>query len=385
VGRICAVFGKSDVSGYRFKQKVAAPIAKMGFMEAHQASTPAKAAHNKKSKAPRKHHYVPVFYQRNFTNDADLLWVYDRQRGTYKELHPLSICFQKDLYALKPDNKPMDMQVETRILSAVDSFGSWGIRRFQVASPNNDAEEAVAVFAAFEWCRVPTISRDMRLTYAKGIEELSRLTFANVERAKAAMERYSRDTGEPIDVTPESMVEAVQGKHLKIEATEVVFLANMMEQAVGLANLLRQLDWEVLVAAEDSGFIICDCPVVVVPPKGSRFVGFAIPGSAKYFPLSRHLCLRLGDPGRRRKHRNIDKEAVRIVNMNVAANSERFIMGPSRLQLEHIVLRSGCATMEATPRFTVETVESDEDSSLQKLSAQPRRYFYPKNGAPYAP
>jgi hypothetical protein len=181
------------------------------------------------------------------------------------------------------------------------------------------------------------------------------------------------------------MVQAVQGKHLKFVTTEIPFLTSMMNQALSLAKLLTRVDWEVLVASEDTGFIICDCPVVVVPPKGSDQVGFLVPGSAKYFPLSRHLCLRLGEPGRSRKHRKMDNEAARIVNLNIAANSERFIMGPSRVQLENIVSRSGSAKMESTPRFLIETVESDEDGALQKLTAQPRRYFYPKNGVPYAP
>jgi hypothetical protein len=141
----------------------------------------------------------------------------------------------------------------------------------------------------------------------------------------------------------------------------------------------------VLVASEETGFIICDSPVVVVPPKRSDQVGFLVPGSAKYLPLSRHLCLRLGEPGKYRKHRKIDKEAVRIVNQNIAANSERFVMGPSRVQLENIVSRSGSAKVDPTPRFTIETVESNDDGALQKLSAQPRRYFYPKDGAPCAP
>jgi len=37
--------------------------------------------------------------------------------------------------------------------------------------------------------------------------------------------------------------------------------------------------------------------------------------------------------------------------------------------------------MENTPRFMVETVEADDDGALQKISARPRRYFYPKNGS----
>jgi hypothetical protein len=145
------------------------------------------------------------------------------------------------------------------------------------------------------------------------------------------------------------MVEAVQGKHIKITATEMPFLTNMLEQCTSLAGVLIRLDWEVLVAPDETGFIICDCPVVVVPPKGGRDVGFVVPGSVKYLPLSRSLCLRLGDPGTDRRRRNIDKETVRIVNQNIAVNSERFIRGPSRIQLESIVTRTKCEGVESTP------------------------------------
>lgn len=345
----------------------------------------AEAKVQKKSRDPRKHHYVPVFYQNNFVNDAGLLWVYDRDRGTCKELHPLVICFEKDLYAVKPENKPPDMRVELKVLSGIDALGSAGIREFLLGKPNFVAEQKVAIFMAFQWSRVPTISRDIRATYAKMIEELSRISFANVERAKVLMERYARETGEVITVTPESMVEAVQGKHIEITATEVPFLTNMIEQSTSLARTLLQLDWEILVACEGTGFIISDCPVVVVPPKGSPDVGFVVPGSAKYFPLSRDFCLRLGDRGRVRRQRVVDKETVRIVNQNIAANSERFIMASSKLQLENVVTRSKCEFKECIPRFIVETISSSDDEALQKLCAQPRRYFYPKSGSKIAP
>src|SRR5271166_2984143 len=146
-------------------------------MNGNQAAAPAKASAGKGAKDPRKHHYVPVFYQSNFANEDGLLWVYDRQTGVYKELHPRAICFEKDLYAVKPENKPRDMQVETKVLSVVDGFGSRGIRDFLVGKPSSEAEQEVAFFMAFQWNRVPTISRDIRVTYAKAIGEFSRIAF----------------------------------------------------------------------------------------------------------------------------------------------------------------------------------------------------------------
>jgi len=348
------------------------------------AAAPTKSAERAKS-APRKHHYVPVFYQLNFINENGLLWVYDRVRGSYKELHPSCICSEKNLYAARPEGKPLDMQVETKILGFIDYVGSRGIRDFIINKPSRDAEYEVALFMAFQWTRVPTMSRDIRTTYAQLINELCRVAFANVERAQSVLDQHKRETGEVLDLTPESMVESVRDKHFEIVATETAFLTNMIDQAMRLAEVLRRLDWEMLIASDETGFIICDCPVVVVPPKGCNDVGFVVPGSAKYFPISRHLCLRLGEPGNKRRLRKLDKEDVRTVNFNVAANSERFIMGPSQVQLENIVNRSASQQIEATPRVIVETVESDDNGSLQKLVSQKRRYFYPKNGASQAP
>jgi hypothetical protein len=174
--------------------------------------------------------------------------VYDRRRHTYTELHPLSVCFEKDFYAVKPEGKPRDMQVETKVLRVIDYFGFCGIREFVLGNPNENAEYAMAIFMAFQSQRVPTMSRDIRTTYAQLIEELSRITFANVERAKAVMEKYARDTGTTLKVTPESMVEAVQGKHIQVVATETAFLTTMIEQAMSLARILPGLDWEVLEA-----------------------------------------------------------------------------------------------------------------------------------------
>ena len=328
---------------------------------------------------------MPVFYQSYFANPDGLLWVYDRKHQSFMELHPLVICYEKDLYTVKPDGKPRDTRVETKVMGLVDGVGSRGIREFHANKPNRQAEEAVAFFTAFQYMRVPTMRRDISETYARSIEEFSRIAFATVERARHVIEQHARHTGELIIVTPESMVEAVQQKQINVVATEVPFLENMLHLSAKLSRLFLDLDWEILTASKDTGFILCDCPVVTVPPRGCKDVGFLVPGSAKYFPLTRDLCLRLGEPGKNRRYRKVDRESVRIINQNIAVNSERFIMGPSKAQLENVIERSGSGEMQSAPRLAIETIQSDDDGSLQKFSAMPRGYFYPKDGSLSAP
>jgi hypothetical protein len=87
----------------------------------------------------------------------------------------------------------------------------------------------------------------------------------------------------------------------------------------------------------------------------------------------------MGDPDYEFSYVNGTKEYVRLINQNIAVNSERFIMGPSRTQIEHVIARS--RTMEPAPsaRVAVEAVQSDADGALYRVSFWPngREFFYP--------
>jgi hypothetical protein len=78
-------------------------------------------------------------------------------------------------------------------------------------------------------------------------------------------------------------------------------------------------------------------------------------------------------------YRNASKEEVRVINQNIAVNSERFVMGPSREQLEHVVARSGTTSLDRAARTAVDVVRRDRDSGLIRFTFWLQRsYFYPK-------
>ena len=118
------VLVQDSPSNLRRSSVVHTDLVECACMDGGPAGDPGSVKTQRKGKDPRKHHYVPVFYQRNFANSKGLLWVYDRQSRTCKELHPSVICFEKDLYTVKHEKGPRDAQVESKVLWAVDALGA---------------------------------------------------------------------------------------------------------------------------------------------------------------------------------------------------------------------------------------------------------------------
>ncbi len=331
-----------------------------------------------KQNGPRKHHFVPVFFQKYFLNPNGLLWVYDRETKSYKELHPRSICFQNDLYAFRANDGARDARVESGFLKDLDGASNSAIKYLANGGvPNNDLLHDLSYFAALQFVRVPSNGAFIKAMYEAGANDMAEAMFGNIERAKASIQNYVRETGDQIDVSAESMVKAVQGGHLRARATEAPFLHSVLDGTRYLGEeVFPKLDWHVLISPPEAGFILSDSPMTTLPPVGGQQIGFLIPGSSTYLPLTRRLCLRLGFTGKRFDMRNIDRKTVRCINQNTAANSERFILGPDRPQLESIVKRTPALNSIPTPRFVLEK-EYKKDGILRTLTRLPRHACYP--------
>jgi len=330
----------------------------------------------------RKHHYVPVFYQKNFVNPKGLLWVYDRRLKTCKELNPKSVCFENEFYTLKRKDAPWDRRIETECFGLVDGMGSSAIRGLLSGATSLETIRGVSYFMCVQINRTPTFRRTISEMYEAVAAETMRLMAVSVGRMQSVFDRYSRETGEPNNSSAESMVEAIRENRIRPVATEGPFLHHIFGQAEDISKIIDRLDWQILIAPYNAGFLICDNPVVVVPPEGCNSVGFLVPGTVAYFPLGSRYCLRLSISDHSFSYRKISKESVQRINRNIAANSERFVMGPEKAQLMSTVRLSGSVEQDSTPRHTVETLNPHDHGSFQKLTRQPTRYFYVRGIAP---
>jgi hypothetical protein len=335
---------------------------------------------------PRTHHYVPVVYQKRFANEGGLLWVYDRVKRLFDERHPNVICCENDLYAVKPESAPKDQRLESVALAQVDGDCATGIRT--LISPlcglpsSHYVSSLISYFVGLQYSRLPSMREFVTTMWERGTEEMMRLTAVNEGRMQSVINQYERDTGDKITVSAKTMVESINRGGVKVVVSETPFLKYVFKTATLVADTIIRASWEVIRAPTGAGFVLCDTPVAVVPAQGVRQVGFLVPGTVTYVPLSRGACLRVSNPRRyqRLRYRDVTNETVSLINQNIAANSVRFIMGPEKQDLEIVVALSRCEAPYATPRVTFQRQAQSDTGSFETATVNPRNYFYLPDG-----
>jgi hypothetical protein len=327
----------------------------------------------------QRHHYVPVFYQKQFAF-AGKLWKYDRRYQSYNHCSPKENCFEWDLYAVYPKNGGEDRRIETDVLSQIDNAAAPIIRQLSPGVRLSAEDTRLLVrFIGLQYTRMPSFARAVKALVEANMDEWLQISFGTAERAEQAIRAVEKETGEPQNIEAHSMVEAVKGRRIKAHANETMFLDQMFLQANTLGHWLEEsAAWTLLVAPQTTGFILSDQPFVSVPSPGAlpEAISYGTPGATTYVPLKRSLCLQVRSGYFDFRYQHVDSRIVRMVNHNIAANSERFILAADRPQLESVLEKSGSACMDEGERFNIEVIRPDQDNTFVKFVMKPRRYFY---------
>ncbi len=70
----------------------------------------------------QRHHYLPQFYLKNFTDVKGLLWVFDRDAKEYRQQTPKNIAVQRDYYAVKDEQGEKNFKIEEYFLTPLSNF-----------------------------------------------------------------------------------------------------------------------------------------------------------------------------------------------------------------------------------------------------------------------
>ena len=277
---------------------------------------------------PKRHHIIPKFFLERFSRDA-FLSVYDRDCDEFRRQAPINTAVIKDYYTFaEPDGqKNVEIEQGLAILEGATKPVLEKLDRFETLTQNERA--TVALFVALLQTRVPDFERSVDELMGGLAKRLLREAFANPERARASLRSYERDTGKPLTASPEQMVEFVASDAYTVKTDRRYYLATMVRLASEVAPLLLTLNWNVLHAPDSKAFAVTDSPFIIIAPSGTRNdsygAGIMTPGAVKFVPLGRRTALYMGDSGSQLTHVDIDKRAVRRLNLELTVRAERYV------------------------------------------------------------
>lgn len=278
---------------------------------------------------PIRHHFLPQFYLKNFTDDKGFLFEFDRSTKSFSYKTPHGTGWQRNFYRYRGKDGQTHTDIETELLREIEDRTKPVIDKINKGlSLDYSDKEVLAVFVAFQHTRVPD--------FFKGMDEMTQAMVDKITEWEFPNEKI--------------LVKVPKEHNLK----------TMMMLAKEIVPIFLVLDWTLLRAPKSTAFITSDSPFFIVPPPGrnknnfhERGVGIVTPGAQKCMPLSSSVCIVMGDNGSKIKEFNVDRKQVRRMNQNIAVFSDNYVISQHKALLERIIKDTKIDQWQKTKRIEV--------------------------------
>lgn len=309
-------------------------------------------------KLSRRHHYLPQMYLRGFANDAELVWVFDRQNNTYLHQGIINTAVKKDFYTIVGVDGQKTDAVEQMMANMVEGPMKAIIERLDKRTLTWEGEDRaiLALFVALLKTRNLAFDRDQNEFIDQFYRWWAKATHSSVEAAEESLRKHDQKTGDDMTgVSAQEIFEMIRDDQYEIKNPRQNNIKMMMSLALEVAKALFRLNWEILSAPKGCSFVTCDNPFTVVPPPfyDGSLVGYGIltPGASTVVPLSYKSAICFYGEGDRIRGAVVFREFLRNTNVVVAANSERFVIARDEALLRSVVRKGNLDQWQAGSRF----------------------------------
>jgi len=305
---------------------------------------------------PKRHHYLPESYLRRFTRGGapdSLFAVYDRQQDEFRIQTPRNTAVANYYYTVQTAAGEKSAHIE-KGLAQVEDLAKPVIEKLPAGEqPTSHDRQNLALFIALLHTRVPQFER-ATLEMATGVyKKTSRLALPTQESVATRLRSLYPDQP-PDDATVAQLFQIFQNGEYEMKFDKGWLRRMMLEMALSVGWGLWQMHWVAYRAHPTTSFITSDSPFVVLPPRKFPRVfpftyGIETPGAVKVVPLTQSLCLCIGDKGLTLQHQQVPQSEVRAINVQVARNCERNVIGRDMDLVKSIVAKAHLSGTERGP------------------------------------
>lgn len=258
---------------------------------------------------PVNQHFVPESYQRRFRGPENILWAYlFDPKQILPDAQPRRIGSERNLYTLLNGDGTSDYYVEY-FFSVLEEESAPVIEKLLRDEEITEEERFwLCYFWGAQFCR----SRDMISSYQSLFGELQ----------------------------------------VVYETSSI--LPMLLRLIPRMVEILWQSRITVLTAPENKSFVTGDCSVVLRPlDKPTNGIGFDVPGIARVMPISWSTCLVSDSLGTGVRRKAADRSMVRSINLAIASEAHKFILGQNAELIASLVRATGAKSRVWSPSFRV--------------------------------
>ena len=268
---------------------------------------------------PKKQHYVPQVYLRNFTDKDSYYYVFDKSTNKKWRQTPSNSGYSKHFYTVEVDGEK-DYFIEKLLAEKVDSLLPEIIVNLQRKKVFNEKDRKdLATFLAFQYLRTPAQRKNYNRMIEKGHKRILKLLFS--------MEKYHGLLENKIaDDQINSIEHILNSEDYEIAVSKEGSLKLMLEFADEMIQMLSNHNIIVLEASSKSEFITTDNPYCMVKEKWSEsWSGYGVVNTAKFIPLTPKLAILLKNPGKKMIYVKASKSDVRVYNKLAYEWADKYI------------------------------------------------------------
>ena len=284
-----------------------------------------------------KHHYIPVFYLRQWTGQDGKLVAWSRPRRDVipHRRHPQAVAYQEDLYAFKDLPDGISQWFEDQFLSQVDDLAARALLTMEgerTTQLDNVLRSAWARFATILFFRHPDVVRELtvivKAAWDKTVRD-GRSRFTDWPREDRGFETYD-----------EYLSSLTEEANARIHASA---LKGVMDNEV-LGNRLMKMAWQVFdFPGADFDFLTSDWPAVLALTADPPHLFFPLSPKSLFVASERwDVFQRVLDAK--------PNEVVRGTNQRTVERARRFVFSTDEKQASFIRKRMSTA-MAQSPFF----------------------------------
>lgn len=294
---------------------------------------------NKTHRPPKKHHYLPQFYLKEFTDQYGKLSIFDKEtKKILSSQKPENVAVTGHLYTQIDESGQNDFRLE-KALSEIENLASLITKELIAGKNIPPAKRGFLVyFFALLYVRTPNSMRY--------IESVTEKTLRELIKSNPMQKIYKNLPSTPSDEKTINEHMQYLSDHMRIKFNEIETMKRSIQLAPNIAHKIINRNWLVLhIDNQKQSFITSDVPITMSSLSDS--IGLARLDTFIIWPLTKsHLLIMYGDESKTR-HVNTScllaksigfnaMDIIREANLKCANNSLRLLIGRDNTLIESL-------------------------------------------------